>query len=395
MMLDLTYKMLAVARKETLDALRDRRSLTAALAYSVFGPLVMGLALGAVARAGSTAEGPLAVAVEGGDRAASLVAHLERHRVRVEPAPADLEDALRRGRVEAALVVPREYPDDVRRLRPAEVRLLYDQSRSSGRTAARRIRTILEGYGRETAAARLVARGVSPEVARPMAIVEVDLSTRASRAATALAMLPIFLMLATFVCCMNAVIDATAGERERGSLEPLLAHPVPPVVLAVGKWLPAAALSAAGAGLTLAVSHLVLGADRIQEIGVPIGLGAPETRGLLLLLLPLAFLAPAAQMLVAIFARSFKEAQTYLSLLLFVPMLPGFLFSFDAVGREAWMRAVPIVGQQMLMADLLRGEKAPAGSALLLAALTLLCAAACVAASALCLRDERIVLGRA
>src|SRR5262245_162329 len=207
MMRDLMHKALAVARKETIDALRDRRSLTAALAYSVFGPLVMGLALAAVARAGSTAEGPLTVAVEGGDRAPSLVAYLSRHRVHVVTSPSDLEETVRRGRVEAALAVPEQYPDDVRSLRSAEVRLLYDESRSNGRTAARRIRTVLEGYGRETAAARLVARGVSPEVARPMAIVEVDLSSRASRAATALAMLPIFLMLATFVCCMNAVID--------------------------------------------------------------------------------------------------------------------------------------------------------------------------------------------
>lgn len=95
-------------------------------------------------------------------------------------------------------------------------------------------------------------------------------------------------------------------------------------------------------------------------------------------------------MLIAIFARSFKEAQTYLSLLLFVPMLPGFLFSFDAVGQDSWMRALPIVGQQILMADLLRGEPAAGRGAALLAALTLLC----VAAAARCLRDERIVLGR-
>jgi sodium transport system permease protein len=385
---------LAVARKEAIDALRDRRSLTAAFVYSLFGPLVMGLALGAVARAGSAAEGPMMLVVDGAERAPSLAASLARQRVSVAPPPLDLESAVRQGRVEAALVVPPDYPGEHRALRSATVRLLYDASRSSGRTAARRVRTVLETYGREVAAARLVARGITPEVARPVTLVEVDLATRASRSAAALATLPIFLMVAAFVCCMNAVIDATAGERERGSLEPLLAHPVPPAVLAAGKWLPSAALSLAGVVLTLAVSGLVLGAERLQEIGVPIGLGAADIRGLLGLLLPLAFLAPALQMLIAIFARSFKEAQTYLSLLLFVPMLPGFLFAFDAAGPRPWMRAVPIVGQQILMADLLRGEPAPAGAASLLAVLTLLVAVACVAAAARCLREERIVLGR-
>ncbi|HEX6901016.1 MAG TPA: ABC transporter permease subunit [Thermoanaerobaculia bacterium] len=389
----MSAKTLVVFMKESLDALRDRRSLGSALIYSLFGPLVMVFALASVAQRDAP-DKTLELAVAGADRAPSLVRFLEQNGVEPLPAPADVRAAVRNGGLDLALVIPEDYAGDFRASRPARLELVRDASRSDLRRPAQRVRELVDRYGAQVAAQRLTARGLSPQVARPVRLAEVDLSTAASRAALALGMFPIFLLMAAFIGGMNVAIDATAGERERGSLEPLLVHAVSRADLAAGKWLAAAAFNLLGVSLTVLVSFLVLRWDRLERLDVPVALSAGDALRILALLIPLALFAPAIQMLVALFARSFKEAQTYLSLLLFVPILPGFAFAFQRVGAEPWMHGVPMLAQQVLIADFLRGEAAAPATHALAAAATLAAAALCVAVTARMLRHERIVLGR-
>ncbi len=301
---------------------------------------------------------------------------------------------MRGGGLDLALVIPEDYAEDFRASRPARLELVFDASRSDLRRPAQRVRDLVDRYGAQVAGQRLTARGLSPQVARPVRLDEVDLSTAAARAALVLGMFPIFLMMAAFIGGMNVAIDATAGERERGSLEPLLVHAVSRADLAAGKWMAAAAFNLLGVALTVLVSFLALRWDRLERLDVPVALSVGDALRILALLIPLALFAPALQMLVALFARSFKEAQTYLSLLLFVPILPGFAFAFQRVGDEPWMHGVPMLAQQVLISDLLRGEAAAPAAHALAAAATLAAAALCVAVTARMLRHERIVLGR-
>jgi sodium transport system permease protein len=382
----------AVFRKELTDALRDRRSLTAALVYSLLGPLLMALALGALARRAGEA-GPLRLAVAGGERAPALMQFLREGGVEIQPIAADGVAALRRGDADLVLAVPEGYPRDFRAGLPATLELVFDSTRRETREPRERLRSRIEAYGRREGDLRLLARGVSPDLARPVALAEVDLATAAGRAALALDMLPIFLLMAAFIGGMNTAIDVTAGERERGSLEPLLMHPVRRQALAFGKWLAASVPSVAGLVLTLLVAQRVVASERLQALELQVALGGAELRAMLAVLLPLALLAPALQMLVALFSHNFKEAQTYLSLLLFAPMLPGFAFAFGSLEPARWMEGVPLLGHQVLLSAVLRGE-APGGGALVLAASTLAGALAAVAATGRLLRHERIVLGR-
>ena len=154
-------------------------------------------------------------------------------------------------------------------------------------------------------------------------------------------------MVAAFVAGMNLAIDATAGERERASLRPLLLCPVPTRALALGKGLAAATFSGLGVLLTLAVTVVVLGAA--PGAGARLSVGLRDLPILLAILLPVAPLAGALQMLVATFCRSYKEAQTYLSLLLLLPMVPGFAVALYGVELTARASLVPILGQQMLL----------------------------------------------
>lgn len=388
----MTAKTLAVFVKEALDALRDRRSLTSALIYSLFGPLVMGMALSAVAKRGS--EGTLELTVAGADRAPSLVRYLEQNGVEVRRPSADVRGAVRAGDLDLALVVPGDYAEDFRASRPARLELVHDGSRSDVRGPVRRVQSLVERYSGQVTAQRLTLRGISPQVAQPVRLAEVDVSTAASRAALALGMLPIFLLMAVFIGAMNVAIDTTAGERERGSLESLLVHAVPRSDLTVGKWMAASAFNLLGVALTVLVAVLVLRWDRLAELDVPLALGTGDALRILALLIPLALFAPALQMLIALFARSFKEAQTYLSLLMFVPTIPGFLFAFQRVDTEPWMHTVPVLAQQVLIGDLLRGKGIDPTMQAVAAVATLAAAAVCLFVTARLLRHERIVLGR-
>ncbi|HKH49613.1 MAG TPA: ABC transporter permease [Thermoanaerobaculia bacterium] len=389
----MTSKALAVFAKEALDAARDRRSVLSALSFALFGPLVLAMALATIAKK-SDDNGPLQLTVAGAEHAPSLVRYLEQNGAEIVRASAGVEPAVRRGDLELALVIPKDFGSDFRASRPARVELVHDASRMGSSTPVRRVERLLERYNVQVAGLRLTARGISPQVALPVRLSEIDLSTAASRAAFALATFPIFLLMSAFVGGMSVAIDTTAGERERGSLETLLVHAVPRTDLVVGKWMAAVAFNLLAVLLTLLFSFLVLRWDRLQRMDIPVALSVEDALRLLALLLPLALLAPAVQMLIALFARSFKEAQTQLSLLMLLPMIPGLLLSFQSFEPRPWMRAVPILAEQVVMRDLLYGKvSAPSALALTVGA-TLTLTVLCLLVTSRLLRHERIVLGR-
>jgi sodium transport system permease protein len=378
-----------VVVKESIDAMRDRRSLMSAFAYAVVGPLAMGLALTVTAR-NDASDDPLRIGVTGASNAPALVAALRETAV-IEPVE-QADRLVRDGVLPIAVIIPPDYAADLSGHRTATVRVIHDRGQAPSRAALPRVQAVLAAHTRTVTDARLVARGVAPRVARPIDVQPLDLSTPLSRAAPALATLPVFLVLAAFVTGMNLAIDATAGERERRSLESLLVSPATTATIVAGKWLVAAALSGVGIAATLAVARAVLTSSRVRSLDLPVDLPWPTAGAMLLVLLPLALAVPAIQMLVAIFCRSYKEGQTYLSLLLFLPMIPGFLFAFEAVTVAPWTAWTPLVSQQLAVAALLEGRLiavapvAGAGLATIAAGLTAL---------VLCVRvlgDERRVL---
>lgn len=382
----------AVVWKEAVDGLRDRRSLVAALAYSLFGPLVLAWALIAIGE--ETDRGKLELALAGAEHAPELAAFLAASDITAGPAPADPEGALRRRETDVVLRIDPDFALHGAEQRPATVELLYDSSRRSSVEKARRVDEALRRFDLTMARVRLLARGIAPSAVQAIAVERRDFASPAARAAVALGMLPMFLLLAAFVASMNAAIDATAGERERGSLEALLVHPVSRQALARGKWLASAALAAIGVVLTLLAAERALAWERVRNLDLALGLDRADLATFLALLLPLALLAPAAQLSIALVSHNFKEAQTYLSLSLFVPMLPGFFFSFSNRDPAPWMDWVPLLGQQVVMTRVLRGEVVTVATLVGLGAATVVLALAAITFTGWLFGRERIVLGR-
>jgi sodium transport system permease protein len=345
----------AVLRKEGLEILRDRRSLGSGLFYGVWGPLVMALALTALARDRSD-DTPLVLPVAGSEQAPSLIAFLAERQVRVAPAPENALEQVRARQLPVVLVVSAEYATTFDRSRPAKLTLLHDGSWNQSRSKIEKVKSLLGDYSRRVSDTRLILRGVSPSAVSALEVADWDLSTATSRAATVLALLPIFVLLASFVGGMSVAADLTAGERERGSLESLLLNPTSRLTLVLGKWAATSIVGLATVGLTLVVSHFLLQHPRIQAIDLPVGLSLADALQMTLVLGPLTLFACAVQLLIALFARTYKEAQTQLSLLMLVPMLPGFLFAFGSLQAQAWMMWVPMLGQHVAMSDIVRGQ---------------------------------------
>ena len=350
------HVIMAVARKECLDGVRDRRALLSALLFPLFGPVLIALMLSSMADPEKREE-DIELPVSGAEHAPLLVGELGRAGIHAVPAPDDPGESVRVGEHDLVLLIGEDYRERFSTGRPAIVELVADDSRLSSHKLLRRVEAVLQGYGQKLAAKRLLARGIDPYVAQPVQVQTMNLATPRTKAANLLEMIGMFAIMAAFLCNMYVAIDSTAGERERGSLEPLLLNPSPRLALVLGKWLATVLFGICGVALILACSAAALQRVPLEGLGMRLVFGFQELWLIFCLLLPLVLMAGAGQLLLASFARSFKEAQTYLSLALFLPMLPGMFLMFKQSQPSLWMAVVPALSHQFLTGQVLRGEE--------------------------------------
>lgn len=383
-----------VVGKELKDAARDRRAIYSVLFGSLLGPLMVGFMLNSIAERQREIE-DVTVPVVGLDYAPALAGWLaQQSGVTVEPGPADPEQAVRDHQKDVVVVIPDDYAERFRESKPVEVRIVSDGSRTTARPTVERVRQLLQRYNAEIGSLRLVGRGVSPAIVTPLALRDVEVSSAQQRAAVILNFIPLFIVLAAFTGGMQIATDSTAGERERGSLEPLLVNPAPRMAIAGGKWMAAAASAAISVIVTTVLCLALLRFIPLQDLGIRFRIGPVQVAGLLCAVLPLTLLSSALQTYLATFARSFKEAQTYIGFLIMLPMLPGMVSVVYPITGQPWMYPVPILGQHVLMTDVL-GNKSPGVLMFVVAAFTTVAAAAVlVRLTTALLRRERIVFGR-
>ena len=387
-------QLLAIARKELVDGPRDRRSLATLLFSTVMTPALLGVLLTTTAGSQRGAE-DLTLPVVGAEHAPAFVTWLgQQTGVKVVPGPADPQQAVLDRAEDVVLIIEPDFMDRMRRAQPAEVKLVAESSRDRSRPKVARVRALVGGYAGQLASLRLIARGVAPGIASPIRLEDVEVSSSQARLAQLLSFLPLLLVIAGLVGGMQIAIDSTAGERERGSLEPLLLNPVPRWVIAGGKWLAASALGCASVVVSMLITVNVLRRIPWHDLGIRFRVTDAELFSLLLLLLPLAVLLAAVVLYASTFARSFKEAQGYMGMLMLVPMLPGMLATVYPLSRRPWLAPVPVLGQYALASDALAGQPPTMGGYLLAGAVTLACAVGLVWLTARALTRERIVFGR-
>jgi len=385
---------LVVFVKECVESLRDRRVLLNAL---VLGPLLTPLLFLVlmhliVGRELEKAEKPLPVVVVGAKTAPNFIEALKQQGMEPRPEVADPEAAVREQRLDLVLRIAPKFADDWRAGRPAQVELIYDSSRQDVRSEVERLESMIQAFSTRSGSLRLLARGIAPSVAAPIVIASRDQATPQARGALLLGMLPYFLILTALIGGMWLAIDSTAGERERQSLEPLLVNPVGRGQVLLGKMLATAVFSMASLLLGLlaffAVGHLLPS----DEPGLGLIIGPRFVLIVLPVMVPLVLLIAIAQIWVASFAKSFREAQTYLGLAQLVPLIPSVLMMAVPMRPQLWMSAVPLFGQQITILRLLRGEAISALAIGIGVSVTLAAAAAMFWVTLRLYRSERVAI---
>ena len=351
-----------VFRKELVDSLRERRSLISALVFGpLFGPVLFVLVTSyAVNLQIDEAEQPIEVPIIDGEGVENLVSHLFRRQIDVDHerfTEVDaLRDAVRRAEVDVGLVVDRDFGEALARGDAARVWIVADLANNTARPSITRLRAALDEYGRGIGVQRLALRGVDPGLATPLAVLTDDVSTPSGRAVLLLGMMTYFLLFSTLLGGTQVAIDTTAGERERGSLEPLLTLAASRAELVWGKIgvtfvFMAVSLAISIASFAIAVQFLPL-----AEIGMTASLTPLVCVGIYLVMLPFSALGAGVMTVVASYTKSFREAQTYTSIAMVAPPLPIILVVLNPVQPSLPLMLVPSLSQHLLVTELVKGE---------------------------------------
>jgi sodium transport system permease protein len=351
----------AVFQKEVMDNVRDRRVLlTALLMGPLFGPILFAFVINmTVKQSMSDASQMVHVPVIGQEHAPNLVRFMNSKNLGVVEGPEDLEaamQAVKDGVHDVVVVIPPEFGEQLADGVPAMVEVVSDHANNEGERESRRVERALREYSGQIASLRLAARGVSPSVMRPLNIDIVDVSTPSGRSAMLLGMLSYFFIFALLSGGMNLAIDATAGERERGSMEPLLCLPVKRDQLIYGKVMATCLFMLISLSLSLAAFLVVLNFLPLKDLGMTPNFGPLQALIAFVLLSPFALLGAALMTLVASFTKSFKEAQSWVSVVLLAPTLPILIVSILMVRSSLELMFVPSLSQHLLLVSLIKNE---------------------------------------
>jgi len=357
----MTSKLLIVFVKELRETLREKRTLSLLLLFTLMYPAIIGYVMHQMVDKNTRSEREgIELAIIGGAQAPTLVSQLRQKNVTVtEAAPMD-EDAigelLRARKTAAVLRLSSDFVENYGAMRPARIELWFDSAAENG-PQRRQIEEVLQAYSSNIASARLLAHGVSPAALSPIQVQRYDTGTNASRSALVIGGIIGILFFPAFMLTMSAAVDSTAGERERRSLEVLMAQPARTWELIGGKWLAASLPAVVGVTLELLLAHAILAWLPLEEIGMSWSLGWRQMLMVCLVTAPLSLLSGALYIALAMNAKSFKEAQTTLSFVMIVPLIPGFAVSALELKTALWMYLVPTLSNQTLLKELAKSSE--------------------------------------
>lgn len=352
---------ITVFLKEVLDNFRDRRTLSTSLLMGpIFGPVLFSFVINlSIERSLEDAQQTLELPVIGAEYAPNLVDYLRSKNIDATEAPEDLAgamEAVKTGAHDVVLVVPAEFGEQLAGMTPALVQIVSDQANRDAERDARRVRGAVREYARLLSGLRIVARGVNPQALQAISIDEVDVSTPSGRSAILLGMMSYFFVFAALMGGMYLAIDTTAGERERGSLEPLLSLPVTRSQLIYGKIAATCLFMTLSMLLSLLAFYFVLDYMPLEQLGMTPNFGLPVVFAALAIFLPFVLLGSALMTLVASFTKSYREAQTWLSVVLIAPTMPILIVSILMLRPRTEFMFIPSLSQHLLLVDMIKNE---------------------------------------
>ena len=347
----------AIIRKELKDALRDRRTLMTALFSSLLGAPLILLVFSTVLSQVESQEDKRIVLAVGMQHAPQLENFILRQGYQIKPAPIDYEAKSRSKEIDQpVLIIPDDFEEKITHGDKVSLEVAYDTSNRNAEFGVRPLRRLLDAYVQEMMVMNLTMRGISTELLQLVDIKERYLQKAEERKTSVTEMLPMMVLMAIVVGGMYAAIDTTAGERERGSLEPLMMNPVNGWQLAVGKWSAVALVSMGVVVLTIGSFFPSQWLIKNDTLRAEFQFGIKDAIWFLIVLLPLAASVAAMQIAVALDCKSYKEAQVRNQIVsMFIPFVSLIPIMFP--GREpSWFQWIPVLAQNQMMNQVLKGE---------------------------------------
>ncbi|MCH1930415.1 ABC transporter permease [Shewanella sp. A25] len=343
-------KIIAMVRKELIDAARDKRSVMAGLYYAIGTPLIMcGLFMVLIGQL--TSPDDLKITLTNPGNAPDLVRFLENKGI--SQAATDGSDAKERKAIE--LIISPDYAEQMNQGKAAELIIVADNSDEKLQNSIRRLEKQLQAYSSEMGSLRLIARGIDPRIVQPLKVNTHDQATSDSKGGMILGIAIFTMIYSVFISGMNLAIDTSAGERERNSLALLLSHPLTTRQLVLAKIIAVSLFALLGLVLILLVSKIAYTFVPWQELGFSVSISG-QFMGLMLLIgIPVALMAACLQLFVSFMAKTFKEAQSYLTMVLFIPLALSMAASYNiAPDLLQWL---PVSGQQQALMDFIKGKE--------------------------------------
>lgn len=342
-------KLFAMVRKELIDAARDKRSVMAGLYYAIGTPLIMcGMFMVLIGQLSSPDD--LKITITHPDKAPDLVRFLSNKGI----SSAEVNDSERKA---IELIISPDYAAQMNQGKGAEITIVADNSDEKLQNSIRRLEKQLQAYSAEMGSLRLIARGIDPRVMQPLKVNVHDQATTDSKGGMILGIAIFTMIYSVFISGMNLAIDTSAGERERNSLALLLSHPLTTRQLVLSKIIAVSLFAILGLVLILLVSKLAYSFVPWQELGFSVSISAEFIALMLLVGTPVALMAASLQLFVSFMAKTFKEAQSYITMVLFVPLALSMAASYNvAPDMLQWL---PVSGQQQALMDVIKGKDLP------------------------------------
>jgi len=274
---------------------------------------------------------------------------------RLQSIEGDAAQRVQQGELELALLIDHGSAEKRARGEAVNITLLYDASNQNVHQKLGFVRGLIYGFNAREGSINLMARGISPEVTQPLRLSERNLASEQRMGIYVLGSLPMMLILMVFICGIGFSADMTAGERERRSLESV-DNAINASSLILGKWLTSVAITIMVFSVMLIALGVALSVLPFSELGVRVSVSIPGFLLIGLAMLPLMALAVALQLMISLYARSFKDAQTYTSIMVLVPVVATFYLLFNPGSFESWFYWIPIMGQQLGVRETLLGN---------------------------------------
>lgn len=352
-------KLWVVFSKEWRDAWRDKKSLRMTLlmpAYFVAVFVASTLfALHMSQQSRATNADSIRLSVVGAEQLPALIDWLEERGVEVEPVGDEAYQQVEQAKLDYALIIPKDAAEKFAQGESIELALVFDVTNNKTHGSLNFVRQQIWSWNARVGSLRLLSRGVAPAIVNPVFVRDLNVASDEKMGFFVMMTLPLLLILTAFMSSAGFSADMLAGERERRSLESLLITPATSTALIMGKWLNSFSLTLIVLVVEMCLFAVAFAYLPFNELGLRVNVTATDLLSVFWVLTSVAFIATGLQVFIAIFARSFKDAQTYMGLMVFIPMVPLFYTLFNPSAFAEWFRWVPILGQQILIKEVLLG----------------------------------------